>query len=254
MIRRQDDGYWFLDLGSANGSYINGRRATTSQPLKSGDFIEIGSERFQFESDTDAYIAESGSAATMIDVSSRDALLLVTDIMNFTTLSEKLDPDELAPIIGSWYSDTERILVEHGATVDKFLGDSALAYWLEDSKETRLAALESARELQKSSDEVQEKYADILARVGTGFGVGAAVHCGPTAYGAFSAQQFTLLGDAVNVVFRMEALTRNLGERILVSADVLNGCPEAEVHCRSVGTHQVKGRGKSIEVFALIES
>lgn len=49
MIRRQDDGFWFFDLGSINGSYINDRRVTTSQLLASGDVIRIADHQFRFE-------------------------------------------------------------------------------------------------------------------------------------------------------------------------------------------------------------
>ena len=45
LIRAQEDGYWLFDLGSVNGSYLNGRRVTTAQLLKTGDVIKIGSHR-----------------------------------------------------------------------------------------------------------------------------------------------------------------------------------------------------------------
>lgn len=253
MIRQQEDGYWFFDLGSVNGSYLNGRRVTTSQLLLPGDVVRIGSHHFRFDgSDLNAvYNPETATDVTMVDVRSRDAVLLVSDIQGFTTLSEKLEPDELAPIIGSWYSATEQILADHGATLDKFLGDSALGYWLETSNTTRLAALEAAREIQKACDAVHEQHAKSLAKADAEFRAGAAIHLGPTAYGAFSAKQFTLLGDAVNLVFRLESLTRQLKERILVSSSVLDGWPEGRALCRSVGTHEVKGRLQPVEVFAL---
>ena len=49
MIRLQDDGFWFFDLGSFNGSYINGVRVTTAQRLKSGDRVALSHSTFRFE-------------------------------------------------------------------------------------------------------------------------------------------------------------------------------------------------------------
>ncbi|HSH17283.1 MAG TPA: FHA domain-containing protein, partial [Verrucomicrobiae bacterium] len=49
LIRWQNDGFWFFDLGSSNGSYLNGRRVTTAQLLKSGDLVMIGDHQLRFE-------------------------------------------------------------------------------------------------------------------------------------------------------------------------------------------------------------
>lgn len=253
LIRAQQDGFWFFDLGSVNGSYLNGRRITTSLLLKTGDEVKVGTHFYRFEGSGGVEIDESSTAAdaTIVEVRSHAAILLVCDIQGFTTLSEKLDPNELAPIIGSWYGITEQITDAHGATLDKFLGDCALAYWLNTTIPSRLDALRAAHAMQRACDEVQHQHAEILSRVGAEFRSGTAIHMGPTAYGAFSSQEFTLLGDAVNLVFRLESLTRDFGERVLVSSDFLEGWEEGRAKCRSLGSHEVKGRTKEVEVYAL---
>lgn len=240
-------------MGSVNGSYLNGRRVTTAQLLKGGDVIKIGGHLYRFEGSGGIELTDSITAtdATMVDVRSHDAILLVCDIQGFTALSEKLAPDQLAPIIGSWYAATEQILDAHGATLDKFLGDCALAYWLKTSPETRLEAIQAAQAMQHACDAVQHEHQAVLARVDCEFRSGSAIHLGATAYGAFSSKEFTLLGDAVNLVFRLESLTRKLGERILVSSDLLKGWDTGREFCRSLGTHEVKGRTQSVEVFAV---
>ena len=255
LIRAQEDGYWFFDLGSVNGSYLNGRRVTTSTLLKAGDEIKIGTHFYRFEGSGGIELTDSVTAtdATLVDVRSHTAILLVSDIQGFTTLSEKLTPDQLAPIIGSWYAATEQILDAHGATLDKFLGDCALAYWLKSGNDARKEALLAAQAMQNACDEVQREHSEVLSSVGTQFRSGAAIHVGSTAYGAFSSKEFTLLGDAVNLVFRLESLTRQLGERILISGDLLFGWEEGKKWCRSLGAHEVKGRQQPVEVFAVDE-
>ena len=254
MIRRQNDGFWYFDLGSINGSYINGRRVTTSQLLVSGNVIQIAGVHFRFDGGVarrDGNEGHSMADQTIAEVRSRNAVLLVSDLWNFTTLSEKLTPDQLAPIIGTWYARTEAILDRHGATLDKFLGDCVLAYWLDTSVSSRLSALKAAYEMSRACDAVQREHRQIIEPTGLTFGSGAAVHMGAVAYGSFSSREFTLLGDPVNLAFRLESLTRTLNRPILVSADLLAGWADGSSYCTSLGSHPVKGRDQLVEVHAL---
>lgn len=254
MIRRQDDGFWYFDLGSVNGSLINGRRVTTSQLLATGDMIQIADHCFRFEGVSHQDRMHGGISIadrTIADVRSREVILLVSDIQGFTAISEKLTPDQLGPIIGSWYSRTESILDRHCASLDKFIGDCVLAYWLDTSPASRLSALKAAHEMRVACDEVQQEHRAVLDAFGLRFGSGAAVHLGPAAYGAFSPREFTLLGDAVNLAFRLEALTRTLNQAVLVSSDLLAGWSLGLSCCRSLGAHPVKGRDQMVEVYSL---
>jgi len=254
MIRRQGDGYWFLDLGSTNGSYINGKRVTTSQLLSPGDVIRISDRQFRFEGERSTRPKEDETALgvrTINEVHTRNVVMLVSDIQGFTSLSEKLSPDQLAPIIGSWYDCTEAILSSHGATLDKFIGDCVLGYWLETTSANRLSALKAAHEMRQACTAVQEKHRELLAATGLMFRSGTGIHMGPAAYGAFGPSEFTLLGDAVNLTFRLEALTRELEQQVILSSDLLADWSEGRELCRYLGPHHVKGRDQAIEVYAL---
>lgn len=254
MIRRQADGYWFFDLGSINGSSINDRRVTASRKLVTGDRVQIADHCFRFEGgDVAPANTEFASMAehTIAEMRLQTVVLLVSDIQGFTPLSEKLAPEQLAPIVGSWYERTQAVLDRHGATLDKFIGDCVLAYWVGDVVEQRLAALKAAYEMQQACREIAEKHRGILEPTGIRFGSGAAVHVGAAACGSFGSRDFTLLGDAVNLTFRLEALTRVLGEEVLLSSSVLAGWEEGAAICRGLGCHAVKGRAQEVEVFAL---
>ncbi|MDA0767676.1 MAG: FHA domain-containing protein [Verrucomicrobia bacterium] len=100
MIRCQADGFWFFDLGSVNGSYINERRVTTSQRLITGDVLLIADQRFYFEENRQGQDPAATSLMadhTIAEVKSREVVLLVSDIQNFTSLSEQLTPDSRLP-------------------------------------------------------------------------------------------------------------------------------------------------------------
>ena len=77
------------------------------------------------------------------------------------------------------------------------------------------------------------------------------LHVGDVAIGAMGKGVHTALGDAVNVVFRIEGLTRTVDRPELVSAAFLEGWPEGQTYFESCGEHRMKGISEPIEVFAL---
>jgi len=253
MIRRQDDGFWYFDLGSFNGSYINNQRVVTAQRLQQGDLIELSGFSLLFNQSGEPSALESDllGASTMAQVKSTTAILFVTDIQGFTALSESLDPATLARIVGSWYSFTEQILARHGATLDKFIGDCALAYWTDASIPNRIHAIRAAGEMQQSCIDTYKMHQDVLDSVGLSFGACAALHIGRVACGGMSSREFTLIGDAVNVAFRVEALTRSLNEPVLVTEAFLSGWDKGPTYCRPLGPQNLKGRQEAVVVYAV---
>ena len=253
IIRQQHDGYWFLDLGSTNGSYINGKRVITSQHLFPGDMIRISERYFRFDGDR-AFLGGRENPTgerTLADVRTGNLVMLVSDIQGFTKLSEILSPDQLAPVIGSWYRLTEGILADYGATLDKFIGDCVLGYWQETTLDARMAALRAAHEMGQACAAVQHQHRELLGKTGLHFRSGTAIHMGPAAYGAIGPGEFTLIGDAVNLTFRLEALTREVDHNVLLSAELLADWQEGRDCCRRLGPRQVKGRDQTVEVYAL---
>ena len=256
MIRRQDDGYWFFDLGSFNGSYLNGSRVTAARKLAQGDALEFADNHFRFEQEGDAFsdtTAEDLGGSTIALIRSTPVIILVSDVQGFTSLSEKLPPDDLAQVIGGWYGDCESIMARHGATVDKFIGDCVLAYWTQVTPESRLSALRAAGELIEACAATQVARAELFENIGQAFKAGVALHVGKVAYGGMSQREFTLVGDPVNLTFRLEGLTRDLNQQVLVSGDFLRDWPDGRQFCESLGVHQVKGRAQSVEVWNVVK-
>ena len=252
MIRMQEDGYWFFDLGSFNGSYLNGSRVTAARKLSTGDLLAFADHQFRFEQEGDSVQPrpeDEFGTSTIALIRSTPVIILVSDIQGFTSLSEKLTPDDLAQTIGGWYGACETILTRHGATVDKFIGDCVLAYWTEVSAETRQAALRAARDLMEACRKTHEERRRIFEEAGQSFRAGLALHVGKVAYGGMSQREFTLVGDPVNLTFRMESLTRTLGHPVVVSGDFIRDWPEGRKTCQNLGVHQVKGRMQPVEIW-----
>ncbi len=254
MIRRQDGGYYLFDLGSFNGSYLNGSRVTAARQLKSGDIITFAEHEFQY-CEAGAQVSHQNTddfgGSTIALIRSTPVVLLVSDIKGFTSLSEQIEGDDLAQIIGGWYSDCERILAEEASTVDKFIGDCVLAYWTTVNEETLSAALRAAKKLLSSCEKIYLARPDVFARIQRNFEIGVALHTGKVAYGGMSQGEFTLVGDPVNLTFRLESLTRELGADVILSGDFVRELPTIRPHCRNHGIQRVKGRVQGVEVFSI---
>jgi adenylate cyclase len=254
MIRKQDGGFYLFDLGSFNGSYLNGARLTATRRLHHGDVISFAEHEFHYTETGSLQTPQSAGKtgdSTIALIRSTPVVLLVSDIKGFTALSEELEAGDLAQIIGGWYSDCELILSEEGATLDKFIGDCVLAYWTTVEKDTLLAALRAANRLLDSCEKIYEARPDVFARIHRRFEVGVALHTGKVAYGGMSQGEFTLVGDPVNLTFRLESLTREMESNVLVSGDFVKAIPEVRHHCKNLGVRRVKGRAQGIEVFAV---
>lgn len=248
MIRRQeDDEYWFYDLGSFNGSYVNNERVTTTRQLEPGDVIRICDFEYRFE------LPQAGPSARndAQDMQVVPMLILVSDIKGFTRLSELIPPDELAQAIGSWYSYCDQVLTEHGAAIDKFIGDAVLAYWTDVSPNARQWALSAAKYLRDSCDLIQEEMKWTFERYDVSFSSGVALHSGEVSWGRLGQGGLTMLGDAVNTTFRIQALTRQLGSDVLVTSDFMKGWKEGMKHVRPLGTHSLKGKHIPVDIYAV---
>jgi adenylate cyclase len=255
MIRREDNGYWFYDLGSSNGSYLNGRRIMEGEKLVDGDQVKVGGRDFTFRSgqamgpaaDADEFSLD----ATLLDIRTVPVLMLVSDLKGFTEISERMPPEELAAAIGAWYRECKVVLGECGATLDKFIGDAVLAYWLDVSEVSRRQALVAARRLTGCCEKIFDEHRGVFEGAGANLRIGTGLHLGKVAHGKMGRDAFTLIGDAVNATFRLEALTRTLGGDVLVSDAFLDGWWEGYGYCESRGSHLVKGKSVPMEVFVV---
>ena len=256
MIRRQDDGnYWYYDLGSSNGSYINDQRVITTRKLSSEDTIRICDHEYNFDAGTDASdkvsVQDDSLDATISEIRTIPVVMLVSDIKGFTKISEKLPPDVLAQTIGSWYRECDEVLSDYGATVDKFIGDAVLAYWMDVTPETRARALAGAQALRSACERISGLQSETFAEHQLSLESGIGLHLGKVAHGQMGQGTFTMLGDAVNITFRLESLTRPLKRDILVSEEFLSGWEEGYQFCRHEGSHIVKGRTTPLEVYSV---
>jgi adenylate cyclase len=185
------------------------------------------------------------------------ATILFSDLIGFTTLSEKADPEALVLQLNEYLSRMTSVVFSNGGTLDKFVGDAIMAVWgnvrsfgmAEDAKNCARAALAMRRELQQLNQKWREE-----GRMGLGMGIG--INQGEVIVGNIGSHERmdpTVIGDSVNLASRLEGLTRVYGVDILVGAAAAELARD-EVHIRSVARVQVKGKSKPVDVFTFVGS
>src|SRR5437773_1895580 len=181
--------------------------------------------------------------------------ILFSDLIGFTTLAEKADPEALVAQLNEYLSRMTSVIFSNGGTLDKFIGDAIMAVWgnvrslgtAQDAKNCARAALGMRRELNQLNQAWREQ-----GRMGLGMGIG--VNHGEVIVGNIGSQERmdpTVIGDAVNLASRLEALTRIYGVDILIGATAAELVRD-EFHLRSVARVQVKGKTKPVDVFTFI--
>src|SRR5437764_8928057 len=181
--------------------------------------------------------------------------ILFSDLIGFTTLSEKADPEALVAQLNEHLSRMTSVIFSNGGTLDKFIGDAIMAVWgnvrslgtAQDATSCVHAALGMRRELSQLNKGWREQ-----GRMGLGMGVG--VNHGEVIVGNIGSHERmdpTVIGDAVNLASRLEGLTRTYGVDILIGASAAQLVRD-EVYLRSVARVQVKGKTKPVDVFTFI--
>jgi adenylate cyclase len=181
--------------------------------------------------------------------------ILFSDLIGFTTLAEKADPEALVTQLNEYLSRMTSEIFSSGGTLDKFIGDAIMAVWgnvrslgtAQDAKSCARAALGMRRELSKLNQSWREQ-----GRMGLGMGIG--INHGEVIVGNIGSQDRmdpTVIGDAVNLASRLEGLTRIYGVDMLVGASVAELVRD-EVYLRSVARVQVKGKTKPVDVFTFV--
>jgi adenylate cyclase len=239
LINVQNVGeFWLIDLGSSNGTFLNGRRLHQPVRLCDQDQIIIGDRLFIFrqpEEITDDY-RTTFAERTIREIANVPCWLLVADIENFTPLSRSLTSDRLATLIGSWVAACKEIIEAHDGMIDKYLGDGFLAYWRGDPKTTKDIAA-SLEELKKAQAKNEPRFR-------------LALHFGFVAIGGVpSMGEESLMGKEVNFVFRMEKLAGSLGIAILTS-DTGQSKLKSLMKFEPAGAHELKGFEGKHEFFS----
>ena len=154
-----------------------------------------------------------------------DGVVLFADIRGFTTTSMTMPPDQLATELGGYLDEMVKILLEHHAYVDKFIGDAVMGVWGFPFNESHQVsgALACAKKMVEKAREKTINGASV--EIGVGLNAGT-IFCGNV--GSDLKRQFTVLGHEVNLAARCESACKDLRASIVLSEAVYNRLLDAE--------------------------
>jgi adenylate cyclase len=220
--------YYLIDLGSSNGTFVNGRRVNVPTILRNGDNVAFGQTECKFFSPrtaveetppSDGEMTMDGTATSILHVR-KLMTIVVVDMRNFTTLTRQMDENLMSELMTTWFRNCGHIIRRYGSWVDKYIGDAVMAVWFHNvetvGNQDILSILNALNDLNHMTKLLSRQYPlpfelRIGAGVNTGYGmVGNS--------GSGDRPDYTALGDTVNAAFRLETSTKQINADIAVGA------------------------------------
>jgi class 3 adenylate cyclase/nitrite reductase/ring-hydroxylating ferredoxin subunit/CDGSH-type Zn-finger protein len=151
----------------------------------------------------------------------RNLTILFCDIKGFTTFSETLSAYDVIFILNRYFSIMREVIIRHGGEINNYIGDAILAiFGLKESRQQALRAVSASLEMLKAMDEFKSY---LNKAYGSDFDIRVGLHYGEVISGSVGQgddKKMTVIGDAVNVASRIEAINKEAGTRFLISETV----------------------------------
>jgi len=200
------------------------------------------------------YLVDNPESVTMTG-EQREMTVMFADLAGFTHIAETLGGQRTVATLNRYLSAMTTLLIEEGAYLNKFLGDGFMAFWsafaIDPHQATRacIAALHCQKAVERLNDDPD--YRDIprlSLRVGISTGRVVVGDCGAPP----QLNDYTVIGDAVNLAARLESANKQFGTRILVDARTREQLSDATVLLRPIGCVAVVGQKQSYDLYEIL--
>lgn len=188
----------------------------------------------------------------------KEVTVLMSDIRDFTPLCENLSATELISQLNEYFSEMAFAIFKYGGTIDKFIGDAVMAYWgfpRQQEDHAKMACLAGAEMIrrQKVLSEKWTREGKPVFRMGVGINTGEVIIGNVGAkVEQESIQNFTLLGDPVNLAARLESENKKHGTTIIVSESTWSRVEQCEgIKAEFLGEIMVKGKSNAIRAYRI---
>ena len=224
------------------------------------NYIQAAAERRQVTNTFKRYVApeivnellKEGSKALELGGEEREIAVLFVDVRGFTAISEKLKPTEVVEILNSYLTLIADCILRSGGTLDKFIGDAAMAFWGAPVKQEDyvLRAARAAMDMVAGAGELSR---ELERRFGQTVSFGIGIHMGKAVVGNVGSAKrmdYTAIGDTVNTASRLEANAPR--ETVYISREVADALGDLIEKERLPELLKVKNKEKGLEVFKLL--
>lgn len=248
------------DLSSLNGTFLNGRKLISPVDLSSGDNVVVDVLKIKVEILRDRSLLKIGSAdALEVDstqatkITTSTVSVLVVDICGYSKLSQSFPSMEVIVMLDLWFKKVSSIVHQHGGEVDKYIGDCVLALWKSDANQAKVKAekaVKAAMEIIAETKLLGAKFwkYDLkhpwLCR--------CAINTGEAVIGAMGgvSREYTVLGDTVNIAFKIEKIASRKKLEIILSLPTANYAKNI-LTLQELGEFEIEGREGTIRLFGV---
>jgi adenylate cyclase len=183
----------------------------------------------------------------------KELTAMFSDIRDFTGISEKMSPHALVEHLNEHLSEMTDIIFQHRGTLDKYIGDSIMAFWgapypQPDHPEN---ACRAALAMLKALEVLQTRW-ETAGKPPLHIGIG--INTGPMLVGNMGSKQrfnFTVMGDNVNLASRLEGLNKVFGTRLIVSETTYEAVKDTMM-ARELDFIRVKGKRRPVNIYELV--
>ncbi|MCB0342604.1 MAG: CHASE2 domain-containing protein [Bdellovibrionales bacterium] len=175
-----------------------------------------------------------------------------SDIRGFTSISEKLDPQELSDLLNSYLTPMTELVFENRGTIDKYMGDAIMAFfgapihYPDHASQACRCALAHIEKLKVLQEDCKQRGLPVID-IGIGLNTG---ECSVGNMGSKTIRNYTVMGDSVNLGSRLEGINKQYGTRIIIS-EFTHQAISTTFICREVDWVRVKGKAQPVKIFEL---
>lgn len=194
-----------------------------------------------------------GEEETMV-TEHRVLAVLFCDIRSSTQIAENMPADQFAQFINEYFTLMHGCINKHKGYIDKFLGDGILTLfgapvsYIDNSENAVKCGLEMLVQLHELNEVYKEKFGFTVA-------IGIGIHTGSVIVGNFGAKermQYTAIGDVVNIAFRIQELSRDHKNSLLISEITYNIVKDL-VEVEDLGLKELKGKGQMMHIYRVLK-
>ena len=201
-------------------------------------------------------LTEDAASETESINEKRKIAVLICDIRNFTSISERNKPENVVSFLNEYFKKMVEVIKKHGGAIDKFMGDAIMALFgtpvsYEDNARR---AVDAALEMQSLVPSIS--CSNLFIPEGMNFNVGIGIHYGDVIVGSIGCAEksdYTVIGDTVNLASRLEGLTKSYGAGIIISEAVKNEL-NRKYNLLHLDTVKVKGKSVGVQIYRVDEN
>jgi adenylate cyclase len=244
------DQAWLTDR-STNGTRLNGQRIERSvpTPIKPGDRVRLGDAELQFRSRGFTAPVSSVALETVRQIAVAEMVMVVGDIVSFSSIAEYTDDRVLLENIDRLYAELRQILARHHGTLSNYVGDAFFATWEAAASPTAArAAVAFAVEAAETVPRIASGL-DLRDPSGGPIQMGWGVAGGPAAVSLMTGMLVSVLGDTTNIAFRLSGVAGRDGRPDVLVTDAVRRATGPSFAFTQSSAIRLKGRSQAVEAL-----